>query len=92
MHATVAPKCETLSMASKCFVVNGEDLFAEFLDTLIDPPVPAGITPEMALSIWIMITEQADDLDAKQKAVAEAFALAESPNELADRWADLIGE
>jgi hypothetical protein len=89
MRAIYAPKCETLALASKCFVVNGDDFFADFLGTLIDPPL--GISNELAADVWLWISEDHPEIQNRQIAIAQAFVQYESPQELARVWRELIG-
>jgi hypothetical protein len=92
METIIAPKCDALgSMAKKCVTDDGKDLWAELLETLIDPAVTDGITPDLTLSVWLAVTTEDPVQEQKQELIAQAFKMAQSSEELASLWRAVLG-
>jgi hypothetical protein len=92
-NSTLAASCQTISHLTTCFIAqDGQDLFAEFLETLIFPPVPSGISPELVQSVWAYATALGDDAPTRQQAVGDAYTNADDYHDLARRWRELVAQ
>jgi hypothetical protein len=71
---------------------NGQNLYGEFLETII--MTDADITPTIAQAIWLLVTTGPDSdpfQQAKRRLVADAFMDSTDSEDLAERWAGTNG-